>query len=147
VTDTKPLNRDRPRSLGLTLLSVFCLFGAVMASLTCIALLTPGGMLEPLWRLNPRAHVEFMKIGPWGIVLMLIVAGVCVAAARGVWIRARWGYRLAVCGLSVNLVADLVSAMVLHDPVRLVGIPIAGAVLAYLLSSGVRSQFELSRER
>jgi uncharacterized membrane protein (DUF2068 family) len=76
---------------------------------------------------------------------MLFVAGVCVAAARGVWTRARWGYRLAVFGLSVNLVADLVSAIVLHDPVRLVGIPIAGAVVAYLLSSGVRSQFGLSR--
>jgi uncharacterized membrane protein (DUF2068 family) len=121
------------------------MFGAAMASLTAIALLTPGGALESLWKVNPRAHDEFSKIGAWGIVLMLFVAGVCVAAARGVWTRARWGYRLAVFGLSVNLVADLVSAIVLHDPVRLVGIPIAGAVVAYLLSSGVRSQFGLSR--
>jgi hypothetical protein len=147
VTDAKPLNADRPRSLGLTLLSVFCMFGAAMASLTCIALLTPGGFLEPLWSLNPRARDEFTKIGPWGIVLMLVVAGFCVAAARGLWTRARWGYRLAVAGLSLNLVADLAGAIVLHDPVRLVGIPIAGAVLAYLLSSGVRGQFDLSRER
>jgi len=136
------MNGHRPRSLGLTLLSLFFMFGAAMASLTCIALLTPGGFIEPMWRLNPRAQVEFSTIGSWGVVLMVVVAGVCAAAGRGVWIRARWGYRLALGGLSVNLVADVVSAIVRKDPRTFVGVPIVAALISYLLSKGVRTQFD-----
>ena len=38
--------------IGIALLSIFFLFGALMCLLTVIALIFPGGLLDPLWRLN-----------------------------------------------------------------------------------------------
>src|SRR5690242_3100564 len=59
---------------GLTALSAFFAVGAIIAMLTSIALSAPGSAFEPLWRLNPQAHVAFRALGPWAIALMLGVA-------------------------------------------------------------------------
>jgi hypothetical protein len=134
------------RPVGITLLSVFCVFGAAMATLTCVALLTPGGPLDSLWRLNPEAQARFRGIHPWGIVLMVGVAFACAAAARGLWIRARWGLRLALAGLAVNLAADVVNAVIRHDPRTLIGIPIVGLLLVYLSRASIRRQFTVGEE-
>lgn len=137
--------RDR-RPVGITLLSMFCVFGAAMATLTCVALLTAGGPLEPIWRLNPQAQKGFREIHPWGIPLMAVVAIACVVAARGLWIRARWGLRLAVVGLAVNLVSDVVGAVLRHDPRTLIGVPIVGLLLVYLSRPSIRRHFGVGDE-
>jgi hypothetical protein len=41
----------RPR--GVTALAVFFGAGAAISLTSCVALLLPGGPLEPIWRLNP----------------------------------------------------------------------------------------------
>ena len=66
-------------------------------------LLWPGGRLEPIWRLNPQAHAAFLGIGRWAVALMGAVAGACGLTAWGLWMRARWGHRLVVAVLAVNL--------------------------------------------
>jgi hypothetical protein len=43
--------------------------------------------------------------------------------------------------IAINVVADTVNAFVLGDRRTLIGIPIAGALIAYLLSPGVRTAF------
>jgi hypothetical protein len=134
------------RPVGVTLLSAFCVFGAAMATLTCLALLTPGGPLEPIWRLNPQAQTGFRDIHPWGIPLMAVVAIVCVVAARGLWIRARWGLRLAIAGLAVNGVSDVLGAVLRHDPRTLIGVPIVGLLLVYLSRPSIRRQFSVGNE-
>ena len=126
---------------GLLALSIFFAGGAVVAATTCIALLMPGGVLEPIWRLNPPAHSAFLELGPWAIVLMAMVALMCGGAACGLWIRARWGHRLALSLLLVNLLGDVVNAVVRGDPRTLIGVPIAGLLILYLLSPGVRSGY------
>lgn len=131
----------RRPSKGLIALSGFFAFGAVMATVTCIALLFPGRKLEPLWRLNSQAHVAFLRMGAWAIALMFVVAAACALSAVGLWMRARWGHRLALAVLAVNVLGDTTNALIRGDLRTLIGLPIGGALIAYLLSASVRRQF------
>ena len=131
------MRRPQP---GLVALSAFFAAGAIVALLTAIALWAPGSVLEPMWRLNPQAHVAFQAMGPWAIVLMVAVTAACAFSAVGLWIRAQWGHRLAVTLLAVNLLGDATNALVRGDLRTLIGLPIAAAFMVYLLSPGVRSQ-------
>jgi hypothetical protein len=126
------------RPWGLTALSGFFVFGAAMSGLTCFLLLFPGSALDPIWRLNPQARDAFQSMGVWAVVLMAAVCAACALAARGLWIRAPWGRRLAVGILTVNLMGDLGNALVRGDLRTLIGLPIAGALIAYLLSPRAR---------
>src|SRR6266508_5049569 len=89
------------RPVGLTLLTAFFVFGALMAFLAFLGLLLSGGFLEPIWRLNPDAHRALTELGAWGMLLMAVVAIACALAASGLWIQAPWGRRLAVDRKSV----------------------------------------------
>ncbi len=130
-----------PRQPGLIALSAFFALGAMVATLTSFALLAPGSALEPMWRLNPQAEVAFRAIGPWAIPLMLVVAVACALSAAGLRMRARWGHRLALTLLVVNLFADATNVLVRGDLRTLIGLPVAAALIVYLLSSRVRDQF------
>jgi hypothetical protein len=104
-------------------------------------LLVPGSTLEALWRLNPVARAGFLSMGPWAVVLLLVVAGACALSALGLWRCAPWGCRLARALLAVNLIADVANAGVSGEPRTLIGVPVAGAMIAYLLSPKVRARF------
>ncbi|PYL18709.1 MAG: hypothetical protein DME30_02515 [Verrucomicrobia bacterium] len=119
--------------LGIKLLAAFFAFGAGICLITIVALLFPGGALDPIWRLNPDAHVAFQEIGRLSILLMVVVGSACALAAVGLATRARWGVSLALGILIVNLVGDLLNAFVRHDLRTLIGLPIGGAMIAYLL--------------
>ncbi|MEY2563456.1 MAG: hypothetical protein QOH88_1649 [Verrucomicrobiota bacterium] len=54
-------------------------------------------------------------------------------AAVGLWRDTRWEIRLAVIILSVDIVGDLLDALVRHDYRALIGLPIGGAMIVYLL--------------
>src|SRR2546423_12113647 len=90
--------------VGVKLLAIFFAFGAAICVITIIALLFPGGALEPIWRLNPDAHVAFQQIGRLSILLMFVVGSACALAAIGLATRARWGVPLALGILTVNLI-------------------------------------------
>jgi hypothetical protein len=119
--------------VGIKLLSAFFAFGALVCLITIIALLFPGGVLDPIWRLNPDARVAFQKIGALSILLMFVVGSACALAAIGLVRRSPWGRRLAFAILGVNLFGDLVNALVRHDLRTLIGLPIGGAMIVYLL--------------
>ena len=114
------------------------------SSASALALASPGTWLEPVWRLNPEAGVGLARMGPWAVVLMIVVALACSGAAIGLWTGRRWGYRLAVGVLSCNLLGDLLNAVVRDDRRALIGLPIGGAMLAYLLSRRIRDRFRLA---
>lgn len=130
---------DRPRSTGITLLSLFFVFGATMSSIAAIMLLFPGSPLEPLWRLNPHAHEVFAGMGTWAVLMMMVVCAACVTAALGLWRCTRWGWWTAVAILGINLVGDTANAFLAQDWRTLIGLPIGGFMIAYLLRR--RSQF------
>ena len=136
---TRDKNKRRPR--GISALSVFFFFGALASFLSFVSLLFPGSFLEPLWRLNPRARAGFSHIGVWAIVLMGAVCVACVAAGIGLWRGARWGHRLAITLIAINLIGDLANAFTGVEPRAIVGVPIASAILLYLASNRVRLFF------
>jgi len=117
----------------MTLLVVFFSAGALICLVTMLALAFPGGLLEPIWRLKPEARTEFQQIGSWSVVLMAVVGTACGLAAWGLAKNAEWGRRLALGVLTVNLIGDSLTAWLRHDPRTLIGLPIGGLMIAYLM--------------
>jgi hypothetical protein len=112
-----------------------------MALFTLLMLLFPGSVLDSLWRLNPEAHVGLQSLGPWAIALMAIVATACALSAVGLAKLAPWGRMLALAVLAANLMGDVGGALIRRDPRTLIGVPIGGAMILYLISAGVRRIF------
>jgi triacylglycerol esterase/lipase EstA (alpha/beta hydrolase family) len=115
------------------LLVIFFGAGAVICLVTMLALAFPGGFLEPIWRLKPQARVEFQQIGNWSVALMAVVGTACGLASIGLARNAEWGRRLALGILTVNLFGDTLNAILRHDPITLIGLPIGALMIWYLL--------------
>ena len=131
------------RPVGLTLLTAFFVFGALMAFLAFLGLLLSGGFLQLIWRLNPAAYRALTELGAWGMLLMAVVAIACALAGIGLWIQTQWGRRLAVGMLAINLLGDVTNAVTRGDLRTLIGIPIGGAMIFYLLRARTRAHFEV----
>jgi uncharacterized membrane protein (DUF2068 family) len=123
----------KARPFAVTALIVLFAIGTCASFLSAVSLLFPGSLLEPIWRLNPNARAGFSQIGSWAIVLMMAVSIACIFTAVGLWRRRRWGYWLAVVILVINLAGDVVNVVMGTEPRAVFGIPLAGAILAYLL--------------
>lgn len=133
--------RSADRPAGLTAFSLFFAAGALISGASAIALAYPGSGLEPMWRLNPEARIALTQLGGWAPVLLATVAAACAAAAYGLWTMRWWGHRVAVALLGINLLGDLLNAFIRGDRRTLIGLPIGGAMLAYLVSRRVRARF------
>jgi hypothetical protein len=137
----------RHRSLGITLLVIFFAAGALICFVAMLALAFHGGFLEPIWRLKPEARIEFQRIGAWSVALMAVVGTACGLAAVGLAKSAEWGRRLAIGVLTVNLVGDTLNALFRNDPITLIGLPIGGIMILYLIKKGRAARpIELSPE-
>jgi hypothetical protein len=131
----------------VTVLAVFFGAGAVIALVAAASLATPGGWLEPIWRLNPRARIAFAGLGLWAAGILVAVGIACLAASIGFARRRRWGHRIGVALVAINLVGDSVNAALGVEPRAIIGIPVAAVLLAYLLSPGVRAEFSSVERR
>ena len=129
----EPQSSQHKRPIGIVLLALFFAFGAVMSALAAFMLLVPHSALEPLWQLNPHAREGLTGLGLTAIILMAIVCAACATAAVGLWRVARWGYWTALGILTINVIGDTTNGIVNHDWRTLIGIPIGGAMLAYLI--------------
>ena len=130
------------RPLGVTLLTAFFLFGASMCALTIVLLVFPASRLNVVWRINPEARDAFTQMGRWAFLLMTVLGAACAATAVGLFRGRPWGRSLAVAVLALNLAGDLANAAIRHELRTLVGIPIAGWFILYLLGSRARGFFE-----
>lgn len=130
-----------PVPRGVNALAALFVFGAAMAGLASLALLFPGGALEPVWQLNPVARTQLASLGPVGIGLMVMVSIACAGAALGLRSLAGWGHKLAVALLGVNLLGDAANAMSGHYLRALIGMAINGLLIAYLMEPHVRALF------
>ena len=125
----------------MTAFALFLAFGALAAGLAAISLLTPGGPLEPMWRLNPRGREGLLRIGGWGPLLLAAVSIACGAAGVGFFRGRRWGYRLGIALLVLNLAGDLVNSGFGIEPRAAAGIPVVALMLWYLSTARVRAFF------
>ncbi len=94
----------------VTAISLFFVFGTLMSGLATSMLLSPGSVLEPLWRLNPRARAGLAVMGMQAVLLMAAVCLACLVAALGLWRCRRWGLWTAVGILAINLAGDTTNA-------------------------------------
>jgi hypothetical protein len=114
-------------------MAAFFAFGTTMCALTIVLLLFPGTKLDSLWRLNPDAGVAFQSIGGLAVLIMAVAGTGCGLAAIGLWRGTTLGIWIAIIVLSINIIGDLVNAVVRHDYRALIGLPIAAALIAYLV--------------
>ena len=125
------VNRGRPA--GVTLLSLFFVFGALVAGLAIVMLLYPNPAFDRIWRLNPRARAGFSAMGAWAILLMCVVCFACSTAAVGLWRKTRWGLWTALGFLALNVIGDSLNGLLSHDDRALIGLPVGALMIAYLL--------------
>ena len=129
------------RPLGITALGCFFAFGTLASGLAVLSLLLPGGPLKPMWRINPRGHEAFIRMGVWAFGLLVPICLACAAAAFGLLRGRRWGYQLGIALLLINLTGDVVNAGLGIEPLAVVGVPVVAVLLWYLLSPRVRGFF------
>jgi hypothetical protein len=120
---------------------VFLLFGTAMALLAATTLLFSGTPLDRVWSLNPRAHQELAPFGKMAGVGFALLAATLALAAVGWFRRRRWGWRLAVPLIAVQVLGNLVNLFRGRVVEGAVGITIAGALLVYLFRKPIRILF------
>lgn len=130
------------RPFGITALSIFFMLGAAISFTVSVSLVFPGSFLEPIWRLNPRAREAFASVGAWAIILMCAVCVSCALAAAGLWRGARWGYRMALALLIINMLSDIANVILGVEPGAVVGVPVVTVILTYLAGRRVRRFFK-----
>jgi hypothetical protein len=139
----KQINSElRGRPVGITALIIFFLAGMLLSFLGGVSLVFPSPFFEAMWRANPHGHNGLVRIGVWAVALLFAASISCGAAAVGLWRKARWGQVMAVALISTNLVSDLVNTISGAEPRAIVGVPIAAALLLYLLTKRVRDFFD-----
>jgi hypothetical protein len=122
------------RSVGRILLVFFFAAGALISLVVMLALVFPGNDLESVWRLKPEARTQFQTIGRGAsAALMTIVATGCGFAAVGLARNREWGRRLAIGILIINLIGDSLNALFMHDAKTLIGLPIGGLMILFLV--------------
>ena len=132
----------RARPFGVVALVMLFAIGSCASFLSAVSLTFPGSLLEPIWRLNPNAREGFSHAGGWAIAVMIGVCIACTFTAVGLWRGRRWGYWLAVVMLVVNLGGSIINISTGIEPRAIIGIPIVGAILAYLLRKRTRLHFK-----
>lgn len=138
-----PVTAPRRQSSNRAFIAIglFCYFAMTMALYAAITLLHPGTFLNDIWSLNPAAHRDLFPFRKPAGVMFLLIAATAAIAGYG-WLRRRtWGWRLAVLGIGTQVVGDCVN-LVRGDLVRGgAGLLIGGALLIYLLSDKIKSNF------
>jgi hypothetical protein len=134
--------KTRPGWSGVSVVTLFLVFAALMAVFVGTLLLFPGKLLEFLWRFNPEARTAFQSLGWPSSVLLFLVGAVAGGAAVGIRRRRIWGWWVAVLLFAVNACGDAVSLFMMGRAVQgAAGVLISGLFLLYLLQPRVRRQF------
>jgi hypothetical protein len=126
---------------GFAAIGGFLFFGATMASLAATTLLLPGTPLDRAWILNPTAYKQLSPLGSKIGILFLLLAILLVLSGVGWFKRRLWGWRLAVAIIATHVLGDIINLVRgdwLHGGI---GVIIAGALLLYLLTPGVKAAF------
>ncbi|MGA7916411.1 MAG: hypothetical protein WCA00_14335 [Candidatus Acidiferrales bacterium] len=117
-----------------------------MASLAGVTLSFRGTFLDRVWALNAPAYARLAPLGKIVGVPFFVLGATMFVAGVGWFGRRDWAWRLAVAIIAIQVAGDLVNAL-RGDFLRGgIGFLIAGALLYYLFSGGVRAAFGLRKE-
>ena len=136
---TNRLFSERPT--GVTAIACLFAFGVLASGLALVTLAAPGGAFDAIWRINPRGHDSFLRMGAWAYPLLGTVCLACAATAFGMMTRKKWGYRAAIVMLIVNLAGNLLNVLTGNEPRAAIGVPIVALILWYLSTPGARTHF------
>jgi len=130
------------RPIAISLFGYFFIFGALMSGLSTASLLTPGGLLEPMWRVNPTARTAFASMGIAAPLLLLTVCAACAISATGLLRGKYWGYIAGMAMLIINLIGDTVSAATGLKPEAIIGLPIVAVILYFLTRPNILAYYK-----
>lgn len=118
-----------------------------MATVTAIALLRQGSVLDAIWRLNPDAKRAFGLPGRWAGAALLALGLATLCAAVGL-IRGRaWAWWIAFVLFLVNGTGDLLSIFLApHAWKGVAGVVVAGVFL-YVLTRPQTKMFAGTAKR
>jgi hypothetical protein len=105
-----------------------------MSGLAFVLLMFRGVRFDVAWRLNPHAHETLSALGWRAPLLMGATSLACATATLGLWRCARWGLWIAIVILAINLIGDAGNAFFTGDLRALIGLPVAGLMIWYLVS-------------
>jgi Predicted membrane protein (DUF2127) len=140
MSKSRSMISGRRRPIGFTLLVIFFWFGTTMCALTILLLVFAGTPADILWRINPTAHQQFAAAPGAALLIMLLAGAACGCAAIGLAREKRWGRRLAIGVLAVNIIGEIANTILRSDWRTLLGLPIGGALIWYLARLKLRGQ-------
>jgi hypothetical protein len=130
------------RAVTPPVLGAFFVFAAAMAGFAAETLLEPGGPLDPVWRIKPAEHAQLLAMGPLVGLGFSALSVVAVIGAVGAFQRRRWGWWVAVLGISANGLADAARGLAGARLEGLIGVTVAGAIVWWLTRPRVRALFD-----
>ncbi len=119
---------DERRPPGITALSMFFVFGAIVTGVMAALVLFPGDVDTPATQNSSPIMITI------GLLLMIAACVACLAAAVGLWRSALWGMWTALVILCANILSDIIDLLTTHDWRTLIGLPLSGLLIWYLWS-------------
>lgn len=133
VTRRPETQMNAKRPLGVAVVAIFLV---VNATLVAVQLVADTPFSTRVQTLN--------DVHPWTPVFFVLVTGVSLLAAAGLWLGQRWAWALTMLVVGISLVASLVLYWQGDPPYPRMAIDV---VLAFYLNQGaVRDYFEGRRE-
>ena len=129
------------RPAGVTALGFIFIFGVAMSGVAAVSLLTRATALESMWQIKPTAQDTFSQMGLWAPILLGAVCLACAGAAFGFFTGTKWGYRLGIGVLLLNLLGDIVNTLIGAELRAWIGVPIVALILWYLSFHKVKAFF------
>jgi hypothetical protein len=125
------------------LVGIFALLVGLIAAVVGVTLAWPGGPLEPIWRIrSDDVHAQMLAVGWPAWAGLWAIGAIALAAGIGGLQRRRWAWAIAVGGIAVNGVGDVVQLFLGRIVEGTVGVVIAGLILLLLTRPGVSAQFD-----
>lgn len=117
---------DERRPPGISALSMFFAFGAIITGVMALFVLFPGSVGTPS---TQNASPLMIMIG---LLLMIAVCIGCIVSSIGLWRCARWGLWTALVLLCANIISEFSDLITSHEWRTLIGFPLSGLMIWYL---------------